>query len=61
MNLNEEIEVVEIERKALLDELTMLNGGIKIKFTDSDFPIQPIAPDFGQWYTLAEQGNPVLK
>jgi len=61
LNLNKEIELVGIERKALLDELIMLNGGIPIEFTDCDFPIQPITSDFDQWYALAEQGNPVLQ
>jgi len=61
LNLNKEIENVEIDRKSLLDELCRLNGGIPLEFTDSDFQIQPVTPEFDQWYTLAEQNNPLLQ
>lgn len=60
LNLSNKIELLEIDRIALLSELTRLNGGVFIEFIDSEFysPIIPI--DFEQWYTQAEQSNPVL-
>jgi outer membrane protein TolC len=60
LNITKDAETIEIGRKALLFELKSLNGGISIEFTDSIFPIQPLATDFEQWYIEAEQNNPVL-
>jgi hypothetical protein len=61
LNINKDVETTEIERNALLSELTRLNGGVIINFIDSAFQQQTIAPDFEQWYTQAEQANPVLQ
>lgn len=60
LNLNKEMESLNIERNALLAELSMLNGGIPIEFTLSVFPITTIPADFEQWYAKAEQSNPLL-
>lgn len=60
LNLNKELESIEIERTALLSELTGLNGGISIDFTDAAFLSTEIAVDFEQWYLTAEQKNPLL-
>lgn len=49
-----------IERLALLSELSSLNGGNPIEFNDSVFPFQQIDNDFEKWYVRAEQKNPVL-
>lgn len=59
MNINKELELIEIERITLLSELTCLNGGIFIDFTDSQFQSPVIPADFEQWYVSAEQNNPV--
>lgn len=59
MNINKELESIEIERITLLSELTCLNGGIFIDFTDSQFQSPVIPADFEQWYVSAEQNNPV--
>lgn len=61
LNITKDAESIEIGRNALLSELKSLNGGIFIEFADSVFPIQPVATDFEQWYTEAEQNNPVLQ
>ena len=59
-NLSNKMELLDIDRIALLSELTRMNGGITIEFVDSEFysPIIPV--DFEQWYTQAEQSNPIL-
>lgn len=60
LNISKELESIEIERITLLSELTRLNGGQLINFTDSVFQ-EPIIPaDFEKWYVLAEQSNPIL-
>ncbi len=61
LNISKDLEKVEIERKALQSELTGLNGGIKIEFTETNLQMQIISPDFEQWYATAEQNNPVLQ
>jgi len=61
LTLNKEIEEAGIERKALLAQLTALNGGIPVDFTGVSVPVQTVSPDFDQWYAFAEQTNPVLQ
>jgi cobalt-zinc-cadmium efflux system outer membrane protein len=60
LNVSKELESIEIERNALLAELTMLNGGQTVNFTDSVFQITGIPEDFEQWYLQAEQKNPTF-
>jgi hypothetical protein len=61
LNISKETETTEIERKTLLSELAKLNGGIEIGFKDSVFVQPAISIDFEKWYTLVEQGNPMLQ
>lgn len=60
LNLNNQIELVNVDRNALLSELTRLNGGVAIDFTDSEFQVLTISPDFETWYAQAEQRHPIL-
>ena len=60
LNISKELESLEIDRTALLADLTRLNGGIIINFTDSVFQSTEIPVDFEKWYALAEQNNPLL-
>ena len=60
LSLSKKMESLEIERKALLGELSRLNGGTPIEFTISEFQITTIPIDFEQWYQQAEQSNPLL-
>lgn len=60
LNVSKELESIEIERNALLAELTGLNGGNTIDFTGSVFQITELPADFEQWYLLAEQKNPTF-
>ncbi|HKK61974.1 MAG TPA: TolC family protein [Bacteroidales bacterium] len=60
LNLSKEMESLNIERDALLGELTRLNGGIPIEFKLSEFPTTTIPVKFEQWYVQAEKSNPML-
>lgn len=60
LNIRKEAEVLEINRNALLSELTLLNGGTEIQFSDKSYLSPEIPVDFEQWYLLAEQNNPLL-
>ncbi|MBC8319160.1 MAG: TolC family protein [Bacteroidetes bacterium] len=60
LNISKELESIEIERIALLSELTRLNGGNFIYFNDTSFQTPVIPHDFERWYVLAVQNNPVL-
>ena len=50
----------EIERNALMAQLTRLNGGIELDFSDKEYQALLIPDDFDQWYFEAEQNNPML-
>ena len=60
LNLSNKMELLEIDRTALLLELIRLNGGLVIHFAESEFQSAIIPVDFEQWYTQAEQSNPIL-
>lgn len=60
LNLSNKMELLEIDRTALLSELIRLNGGLVIDFAESEFQSAIIPVDFEQWYTQAEQSNPIL-
>ncbi len=60
LNIRKEVEILEIERNAILSSLTLLNGGINIQLNDYIFQSPEIPADFEQWYLVAEQKNPLL-
>lgn len=60
LNLTNKIDLIEVDRNALVAELVRLNGGIAIDFTELEFPATIITADFEQWYAQAEQSNPML-
>jgi len=60
LNVSKELESIEIERNALLAELTGLNGGNTVDFNVSSFQIPELPANFEQWYVLAEQKNPTF-
>ncbi len=60
LNLTNDLSTIEIEIEALVCTLTGLNGGIKAEFNQSEFLDMQIPENFDQWYTNAEQYNPVL-
>lgn len=60
LNVRREIESLEIERTALLSELSRLNGGQVVDFSQSSYPMLEIPADFEQWYAMAEQKNPTF-
>ena len=56
-----EMSRIDVERAALLSELTRLNGGIPIAFEDTVHDPQTLPADFEAWYTDAEKQNPLLE
>ena len=60
LNIRKETESVTIKKNVLQSELTALNGGQALGFNDSIFVTSTTTSDFEQWYTEAEQNNPVL-
>ena len=60
LNISKELESIEIERKALLSELAIFNGGKSIDFAETTIFSQDIPADFEEWYLIAEENNPIL-
>jgi len=60
LNISKKLESMDIQKSAFEAELTTLNGGIEIDFSDSNFYSPDIPEDFEEWYLLAEQNNPLL-
>lgn len=60
LTIGRELEAAEIGRKVLLSELTRLNGGQPIEFTDSVYPMATIPADFEEWFLAAGETNPML-
>lgn len=60
LNVAKELELLKVERKALLSELTRLNGGEYIDFTEKEVMIPDLPENFEQWYLQAELNNPLL-
>lgn len=60
LNASKTLESTEVERSARLAELTLLNGGIPLQITESDFQPVVLPEGFDQWISQAEQQNPML-
>lgn len=60
LNSERGLESIEISRNNLLSELSNLNGGQFIGFTDSIFTAQAVPDDFDQWFASVEKNNPDL-
>lgn len=60
LNVGKKLESVETERNFLLSELRRFNGGNPVDFEEETFQPVQIPLDFEQWYSGAEQKNPVL-
>jgi outer membrane protein TolC len=58
--LSSRLEQIKMERLALRDELTALNGGIPIEVTDSTMLLPELPESFEAWYDKTEQLNPEL-
>jgi outer membrane protein TolC len=62
LEIGAELEQITIERQAILSELTCLNGGQKLDFTDTRFDASvPIPSDFTAWYAGLESQIPELR
>ncbi|MBK6966325.1 MAG: TolC family protein [Bacteroidales bacterium] len=60
LNIKKEVEMLYIERNAVLEQLSSLNGGIAIADKVSSESQLMLPSDFDQWYSKAEQNNPAL-
>jgi len=61
LNIERDAESNEIERQALLAELVSLNGGKPVDLSDTVYPLQGLPAVFEDWYSVAEENNPVLQ
>jgi outer membrane protein TolC len=61
LNVRKDAESNVIERQTLLAELVSLNGGKPVDLTDTVYPLEALPADFEEWYTGAEQNNPLLQ
>lgn len=61
LNLKKEAEARNIERTAYLRQLSALNNGQEIEFTQNTFPTRTIPADFDEWYSNTENNNPTLQ
>lgn len=59
-NVKGEISRIETERNNALSQLTRLNGGKVPSFNPSRFEAIDMPIDFLQWYSIAEEKNPIL-
>ncbi len=60
LNLSKELESLNVEKEALLGELSRLNGGTSVTLSDNEFQASEIPLDFEKWYLQAEQSNPLF-
>jgi hypothetical protein len=60
LNAVKTLESTEVERSVRLAELTLLNGGIPIEITESEFQPVVLPAGFDQWISQVEQQNPML-
>ncbi|MDD4108052.1 MAG: TolC family protein [Prolixibacteraceae bacterium] len=60
LNASKKLESTEVERNTKLAELTRLNGGITVEFTEKEFQPVVLLSGFDQWISKAEQQNPML-
>lgn len=61
LNAQKVSESNNIEREALLSELTRLNGGKVILLSDTTYDAYLLPTEFEQWYIQAETNNPALQ
>jgi len=60
LTVSKELEALEIEKAALLARLIRLNGGVNLEFNFSEYQPSAVPAGFDDWYTEAEQNNPLL-
>jgi len=60
LDIQKQSERNEIQRSALLDQLTGLNGGKPVSLDDTIFHPVVLSSNFEEWYQLAAERNPAL-
>lgn len=56
-----DLRMSQIERDALLLKLNRLNGGKELRFVGTEFATVTMNETFEEWYSQAEQKNPMLQ
>ena len=59
--LQQQANMMRIERAHTLAELKRLNGGHSVAFNETTFPDLVMPADFEQWYMEASSKNPILQ
>lgn len=54
------LELMEAERRSLLAELTMLNGGKEVDIQEASFGLQPLPETFEEWFGQAGEDNSTM-
>ncbi|MBN1822570.1 MAG: TolC family protein, partial [Prolixibacteraceae bacterium] len=60
LNAKNELEKNNTEKTALLSELSMLNGGMPVSFSETEFTPEELPEDFKDWFRQIEDKIPVL-
>lgn len=60
LNVGRELKSLETKRASLLMELTRLNGGQAVDFSENSYQVIEIPDEFDQWFAVAEQRNPTF-
>lgn len=55
------VDIAEINRRELLSQLAIMNGGMSIEFTVSNIPLTPLPENFDLWLQEAAQISPELE
>jgi len=61
LNVKKESETNAIVRTTSLQQLSALNGGRAIDFSESNLPPRILPSNFEEWYSVAEKNNPALQ
>ena len=61
LNLRKELELEQTLREDVLTDLAQVNGGIRIDFLNTIYPIPVLNSNFEVWYAAEKQMNPMLQ
>lgn len=61
LNLRKELELEQTLREDVLTDLAQVNGGIRIDFSNTIYPIPVLNSNFDLWYAAEKQMNPMLQ
>lgn len=62
INAEKALQLCEVEVDVLTSELTRINGGVAVEWTDVSYPVTKALPiSFEDWYASIEINNPSIK